>query len=89
MRSEKKKVRVGLTFEVFFGPRRFNYLKIELLKLRGFGKPQRLDVTFEVLHHEWYWLKSLVIPLLTIVLGWLNGRKIINQPPMEILRGNG
>jgi putative ABC transport system permease protein len=31
----------------------------------------------------------LVITLLTIVLGWLNGRKIINQPPMEILRGNG
>ncbi|SDD13362.1 putative ABC transport system permease protein [Algoriphagus faecimaris] len=29
------------------------------------------------------------ITLLTIVLGWLNGRKIINQPPMEILRGNG
>ena len=26
---------------------------------------------------------------LTIVLGWLNGRKIINQAPMEILRGNG
>ena len=31
----------------------------------------------------------LVITLLTIVLGWLNGRKIINQPPMEVLRGNG
>ena len=31
----------------------------------------------------------LVITVLTIVLGWLNGRKIINQPPMEILRGNG
>ncbi|WP_297335907.1 FtsX-like permease family protein [Algoriphagus sp.] len=29
------------------------------------------------------------ITILTIVLGWLNGRKIINQPPMEILRGNG
>ncbi|PZX50195.1 ABC transporter permease [Algoriphagus chordae] len=29
----------------------------------------------------------LVITALTIVLGWLNGRKIINQPPMEILRG--
>lgn len=29
------------------------------------------------------------ITLLTIVLGWLNGRKIINQPPMDILRGNG
>lgn len=28
------------------------------------------------------------ITLLTIVLGWLNGRKIINQPPMEILRGS-
>jgi putative ABC transport system permease protein len=28
----------------------------------------------------------LSITLLTIVLGWLNGRKIINQPPMEILR---
>jgi putative ABC transport system permease protein len=26
---------------------------------------------------------------LTIVLGWLNGRKIINQAPMDILRGNG
>ncbi len=31
----------------------------------------------------------LAITGLTIVLGWLNGRKIINQPPMEILRGNG
>jgi len=31
----------------------------------------------------------LAITGLTIVLGWLNGRKIINQAPMEILRGNG
>jgi putative ABC transport system permease protein len=28
----------------------------------------------------------LAITMLTILLGWLNGRKIINQPPMEILR---
>jgi putative ABC transport system permease protein len=39
------------------------------------------------------WKEGLVIYLaitvLTILLGWLNGRKIINQPPMEILRGNG
>ncbi len=39
------------------------------------------------------WLEALflyvAITSLTIVLGWLNGRKIINQPPMEILRGNG
>ncbi len=38
------------------------------------------------------WLEAgmlyLAITGLTIVLGWLNGRKIINQPPMEILRGN-
>ncbi|MDG1276912.1 MAG: ABC transporter permease [Algoriphagus sp.] len=38
------------------------------------------------------WLPALILYLaitgLTIVLGWLNGRKIINQPPMEILRGN-
>ncbi|WP_339870232.1 FtsX-like permease family protein [uncultured Algoriphagus sp.] len=38
------------------------------------------------------WLEALVLYLsitgLTIVLGWLNGRKIINQPPMEILRGS-
>jgi putative ABC transport system permease protein len=27
------------------------------------------------------------ITILTIVLGWLNGRKIIKKPPMEILRG--
>lgn len=37
------------------------------------------------------WVEALTlyvaITLLTIVLGWLNGRKIINQPPMEILRG--
>ncbi|SEF78115.1 ABC transporter permease [Algoriphagus boritolerans] len=37
------------------------------------------------------WKEGLVMYLaitgLTIVLGWLNGRKIINQPPMEILRG--
>jgi putative ABC transport system permease protein len=37
------------------------------------------------------WKEGLVLYLgitgLTIVLGWLNGRKIINQPPMEILRG--
>lgn len=30
----------------------------------------------------------LSITALTIVLGWLNGRKIINKAPMEILRGN-
>jgi putative ABC transport system permease protein len=39
------------------------------------------------------WKEGLVIYLaitgLTILLGWLNGRRIINQPPMEILRGNG
>ncbi|MFN3803000.1 ABC transporter permease [Belliella pelovolcani] len=29
------------------------------------------------------------LTLLTIVLGWLNGRKIINKPPMEILREAG
>ncbi|MDR7132207.1 putative ABC transport system permease protein [Algoriphagus sp. 4150] len=38
------------------------------------------------------WPEALILYLaitsLTIVLGWLNGRKIINQPPMEILRGN-
>jgi putative ABC transport system permease protein len=38
------------------------------------------------------WLEALMlyvsITFLTIVLGWMNGRKIINQPPMEILRGN-
>ncbi|WP_192346452.1 ABC transporter permease [Algoriphagus sp. Y33] len=38
------------------------------------------------------WLEALFLYLaitgLTIILGWLNGRKIINQPPMEILRGN-
>ncbi|WP_339701387.1 FtsX-like permease family protein [Algoriphagus aquimarinus] len=37
------------------------------------------------------WFEAFVLYLsitgLTIVLGWLNGRKIINQPPMEILRG--
>ncbi|MFC3880235.1 ABC transporter permease [Algoriphagus namhaensis] len=38
------------------------------------------------------WLEGLVLYLgitgITILLGWLNGRKIINQPPMDILRGN-
>lgn len=38
------------------------------------------------------WLEALslylAITFMTIVLGWLNGRKIINQPPMEILRGS-
>ncbi|MBN3584494.1 ABC transporter permease [Algoriphagus aestuarii] len=38
------------------------------------------------------WLEALYLYLaitaLTIILGWLNGRKIIIQPPMEILRGN-
>ncbi|WP_339877081.1 FtsX-like permease family protein [uncultured Algoriphagus sp.] len=37
------------------------------------------------------WKEALILYLaitgLTIVLGWLNGRKIINKPPMEILRG--
>lgn len=37
------------------------------------------------------WLEAFILYLLitslTIVLGWLNGRKISNQPPMEILRG--
>jgi putative ABC transport system permease protein len=28
------------------------------------------------------------ITLLTVILGWLNGRKIIRMVPMEILRGN-
>jgi putative ABC transport system permease protein len=28
------------------------------------------------------------ITLLTVILGWLNGRKIIKMAPMEILRGN-
>ena len=28
------------------------------------------------------------ITLLTVILGWLNGRKIIRMAPMEILRGN-
>lgn len=39
------------------------------------------------------WKEGLIMYLaitgLTIVLGWLNGRRIINRPPMEILRGNG
>ncbi len=39
------------------------------------------------------WVEGLALYLaitgLTIVLGWMNGRKIINKPPMEILRGNG
>ncbi len=39
------------------------------------------------------WMEGLLLYLgitgLTIVLGWLNGRKIIKQPPMGILRGNG
>lgn len=30
----------------------------------------------------------LSITLLTVILGWLNGRKIIKMAPMEILRGN-
>ncbi|MEB2784885.1 ABC transporter permease [Algoriphagus persicinus] len=38
------------------------------------------------------WLEAFILYLaitsLTIILGWLNGRKIINQPPMEILRGD-
>ncbi|WP_026956588.1 ABC transporter permease [Algoriphagus vanfongensis] len=38
------------------------------------------------------WKEGLIMYLaitgLTIVLGWLNGRRIINRPPMEILRGN-
>ncbi|MCS5490367.1 ABC transporter permease [Algoriphagus limi] len=39
------------------------------------------------------WTEALILYVgitgLTIILGWLNGHKIINQPPMEILRGNG
>ncbi|MCH7403595.1 ABC transporter permease [Belliella kenyensis] len=31
----------------------------------------------------------LCLTLLTILLGWLNGRQVINKPPMEILRSNG
>lgn len=38
------------------------------------------------------WLEAGILYLgitgITILLGWLNGRRIINQPPMEILRGN-
>ncbi|MGY6521652.1 MAG: ABC transporter permease [Mongoliitalea sp.] len=30
-----------------------------------------------------------VITFLVVLLGWLNGSKIIQKPPMEILRGNG
>ncbi len=32
-------------------------------------------------------LVYLAITFLTILLGWLNGRKIVNQAPMDILRG--
>ncbi|AWW31165.1 ABC transporter permease [Echinicola strongylocentroti] len=30
----------------------------------------------------------IVITAITVLLGWLNGKNIINKPPMEILRGN-
>lgn len=46
------------------------------------------DFTFRGAWFEAFIL-YLLITSLTIILGWLNGRKISNQPPMEILRGNG
>jgi len=42
------------------------------------------------LEFHWPWSEALaiymIITLITVVLGWLNGRNIINRPPMEILR---
>ena len=42
------------------------------------------------LEFHWAWSEALiiytVITFITVVLGWLNGRNIINKPPMEILR---
>jgi len=39
---------------------------------------------------RWAWSEALlvygVITTVTVILGWLNGRNIINKPPMEILR---
>ena len=39
---------------------------------------------------RWAWSEALlvygVITAVTVILGWLNGRNIINKPPMEILR---
>lgn len=39
---------------------------------------------------RWAWAEAFalyaIITAITVVLGWLNGRDIINKPPMEILR---
>ncbi|GAB3665665.1 ABC transporter permease [Echinicola sediminis] len=39
----------------------------------------------------WAWMEAaviyLVITAITVLLGWLNGKNVINKPPMEILRG--
>ncbi|WP_200975556.1 ABC transporter permease [Echinicola sp. 20G] len=40
---------------------------------------------------RWAWAEAaviyVIITAITVVLGWLNGKNIINKPPMEILRG--
>ena len=47
------------------------------------------EYVFELPFRGAYWEALVVyagITMLTILLGWLNGRKIIKMPPMEILR---
>jgi putative ABC transport system permease protein len=57
-----------------------SFLATTLLSLYVFELPVR-----------WAWSEALlvyvIITFVTVVLGWLNGRNIINRAPMEILRG--
>src|SRR5690606_35008358 len=57
-----------------------SFLSTVLLNLYVFELPFR-----------WAWGEAIIVYLIitavTVLLGWLNGRNIINKPPMEILRG--
>lgn len=75
------------TFEYFFlgslaslSGIMLSFLATTLLSLFVFELPVR-----------WAWSEALlvyvIITFVTVVLGWLNGRNIINRAPMEILRG--
>jgi putative ABC transport system permease protein len=50
-----------------------------------------LNIYVFELPFRWTWPEALlvyvIITSVTVLLGWLNGRNIINKPPMDILRG--
>src|SRR5690554_4987028 len=74
------------TFEYFFLGSLASFSGILLSFLATF----MLSYYVFELPFRWAWSEALlvygVITAVTVILGWLNGRNIINKPPMEILR---